>query len=130
MKFLMLAVGIVVGVVLTVLALYPALRETRRNQRWGLLLSPEEIKAACGNPQADDGYKLTYVGGDRHVELQFMGVGHKMYLRQVKWNVGTSDLAKFNAAGGSGEIRLVTSDAISDYVKSGNLPACLGEAAR
>ena len=59
MKFLMLAVGVVVGALLAVFALYPTLQETRRNQRWGLLLSPEEIRAACGNPQADDGYKLT-----------------------------------------------------------------------
>lgn len=59
-----------VGALLTVLFLFPTLKETRREQKWGLLLSPEEVKVTCGKPQADDWYKLTYIEGDRRVELR------------------------------------------------------------
>jgi hypothetical protein len=55
-----LVIGIAVGALLTVLVLYPTLKETKREQQWGLLLSPEDVKGTCGKPQADDGYKLTY----------------------------------------------------------------------
>ena len=47
-------------VLLTLLALYPTLKETRREQRWGLLLTPEDVKGVCGKPESDDGYRLTY----------------------------------------------------------------------
>jgi hypothetical protein len=34
-----------VGVLLTLIVLYPTLRQTMREQKFGLLLSPEEVKA-------------------------------------------------------------------------------------
>jgi hypothetical protein len=104
-----------VGALLTVFALWPMLKETNREQRWGLLLSPEEVKATCGRPQADDIFKLTYVEGDRRVELQFFGANHRMFLQHVKWS----------SSKGGGEINKVSRDAISDYVKRGWLPSCL-----
>src|SRR5579859_3771977 len=109
-----------VGVLLTVFALYPMLKQTFREQRDGLLLSPEEVKGACGRPQADDWYKLTYIEGDRRVELQFMGVNHRMFLNNVKWQ----------SSKGAGEIRQVSREQISDYVKHGWLPQCLEDVAQ
>src|SRR6266853_2642657 len=50
-----------VGVALTVFVLYPTLKQTFREQKDGLLLSPEEVKSTCGKPQVDDLYTLTYV---------------------------------------------------------------------
>jgi len=110
-----------VGVLLTVFILYPTLKQTFREQKDGLLLSPEEVKAACGRPQADDLYKLTYVEGDRRVELQFMGANHRMFLNDVKWH---------SSKGGAGEIRQVTKERISDFVKQGWLPVCLEDLAQ
>jgi hypothetical protein len=109
-----------VGVLLTAFALYPTLKETMRETRWGLLLSPEEVKTTCGKPQADDSYNLTYVDGDWHVELKFLGSNHRMFLNHVKWSSGK----------GGGDINQVTRTAISENVKSGVLPACLEQAAR
>lgn len=111
---------LIVGALLTLFILYPTLKETRREQPQGLLLSPEEVKAACGKPQVDDLFKLTYVENDRNLELQFMGWNHKMYLSDVKWGSSNS----------SGHIPRVSTDAISDYVTRGALPTCLGELAR
>jgi len=108
------------GALLTVFALWPLLKETRREQRWGLLMSPEEVKGTCGAPQADDIWKLTYVDGDRRVELRFFGANHKIFLQQVKWS----------SSRGAGAINQVSSNQISEWVKSGWLPACLGQAAR
>src|SRR5216683_6137166 len=104
-----------VGVLLTVFALYPTLKETFKEQKYGLLLSPEEVKAACGRPQADDLFKLTYIEGDRRVELEFKGVNHRMFLNHVKWT----------SSKGAGNINQVTKDQLSDYVKHGWLPPCL-----
>lgn len=104
-----------VGVLLAVFALYPTLKLTFREQKDGLLLSPEEVKVTCGRPQADDLYKLTYIDGDKRVELQFMGANHRMFLNNVKWS----------SSKGSGEIRQVSKDQISDYVKHGWLPQCM-----
>ncbi len=109
------------GALLTVFALYPTLKETFREQKYGLLLSPEDVKATCGKPQAEDFFKLIYVNGDHRAELQFMGVNHRMYLNDVKWS---------STQGGVGEIRQVTRDNISDYVKHGWLPVCLEDAAK
>jgi len=103
-----LVVGVAIGVLLTIFTLYTSLEETRREQRWGLLLSPEEVKGRCGKPQADDGYKLTYFDGNRHLELQFMGMQHRMYLADVRWSAETSDPARFKAVGGTGDINRVT----------------------
>ena len=108
------------GVLLTVFALYPYLKAMMREQRVGLLLSPEDVKAACGKPQSDDIYTLTYIDGDRRVELQFMGSDHRMFLNRVKWSSSKA----------SGQITQVTRQAISDYVKYGGLPTCLEQAAR
>jgi hypothetical protein len=109
-----------VGVALTVFAFYPILKGLRREQRWGLLLSPEEVKATCGRPQVDDLYVLTYIDGDRRTELRFFGANHQMFLTNVKWS----------SSKGSGEIRQVSRGLISEYVKNGWLPACLDAAAR
>ena len=76
----------VAGVLLTVFALDPLLKETKREQPLGLLLSPEDIKSACGNPQRDDIYTLVYSIGDRRVELDFRGANHRMFLHHVKWS--------------------------------------------
>ncbi len=108
------------GVLLTVFALYPTIKETMREQRWGLLLSPEDMKGTCGKSQADDIYKLTYVDGDRHAELQFIGANHRMFLQHVKWSSNKD----------RGDINQVSREAISDYVKRGWLPSCLEDAAR
>jgi hypothetical protein len=86
----------------------------------GSALVPEDVKSVCGQPQADDMYKLTHAAGDRRVELQFYDMNHRMYLSNVKWYSNT----------GAGEIRQVTRDSINDYVKRGWLPACIGDAAR
>jgi hypothetical protein len=109
-----------VGVLLTVFFLYPTLKQTFREQKDGLLLSPEEVKATCGRPQADDLFKLTYIEGDRRVELRFSGANHRMFLNNVKWT----------SSKGVGEIRQVTKDQISDYVKHGWLPVCLEDLAQ
>jgi hypothetical protein len=110
-----------VGVALTVFVLYPTLKQTFREQKDGLLLSPEEVKSTCGKPQVDDLYTLTYVDGDRRVVLQFMGANHRMFLNNVKWT---------SSKGGVGEIRQVTKVGISDFVKHGWLPVCLEDLAR
>jgi len=110
-----------VGVLLTVIVLYPTLRETMREQKYGLLLSPEEVKATCGKPQQDDIFKFTYVDTERRVELQFMAVDHRMYLNNVKWSA---------TKGGVGSIDKVSRDLISEHVKVGGLPACLEAAAQ
>jgi hypothetical protein len=94
------------------------------------MLSPEDVKTSCGKPQVDDIYTLTYVNGVRRVKLEFLGVNHRMYLNKVKWDVQTNGQATFNANGGLGDISQVTRDLINEHVKAGNLPACLGEAAR
>jgi hypothetical protein len=108
------------GALVTVLALYPILKATRRDQQWGLLLSPEEVKATCGKPQSDDIFTLTYVEPDRRVELQFFGASHRMFLSHVKWH----------SSQGSGDIYQVTGKEISDAVAKGHLPACVGLAAQ
>jgi hypothetical protein len=77
---------ILAGALLTVLLLYSTLKETSREQKFGLLMSPEEVKLACGTPQVDDVYRLSYVDGDKRVDLQFMSVNHRMFLNHVKWN--------------------------------------------
>jgi hypothetical protein len=112
---------LLVGALLTVLVLFPTLKETFREQKYGLLLSPEEVKATCGRPQTDDLFKLTYVDGDRRVELQFMGVNHRMYLNHVKWS---------STKGGVGDINQVSRAAIGDYVGHGWLPPCLKDSAQ
>jgi hypothetical protein len=104
----------------TVFALYPALKQTMREQKWGLLLSPEDVRATCSKPQDDDLFGLTYVDGDRRVELRFFGSNHRMFLNHVKWS----------SSKGAGDINQVTRAAISDYVKSGSLPSCLELAAQ
>jgi len=111
------------GALLTIFALYPTLKLTMREQQFGLLLSPEEVKITCGKPQIEDwtGYALTYIEGDRRVELQFMTANHRMYLNKVKWA---------SSKGGVGQITKVSRDSISDWVKQGWLPACLEQAAR
>ena len=84
-------------------------------------LSPEEVKSTCGKPQIDDLYTLTYIDGDRRVVLQFMGANHRMFLNNVKWA---------SSKGGVGEIRQVTKERISDFVKHGWLPMCLEDVAQ
>src|SRR5260370_24077142 len=108
------------GVVLTVLVLYPTLKSTFREQPFGLMLSPEEVKGICGRPLTDDGYLLTYLHRDRRVELRFMGVQHRMFLTDVKWTSNT----------GAGEIRQVTKDAISDYVRHDYIPIFLEDVSK
>lgn len=108
------------GVLVTVLILYPILKETGREQPSGLLMSPEEVKATCGQPQLDNIYQLTYVTGDRRVELRFIGVNHRMYLNHVNWTSNS----------GVGDINKVSKDLVSDAVKRGYLPQCLDDAAR
>jgi len=110
----------VVGILFALIAVYPMLKLTMREQNWGLLMTPEDVKLSCGTPQADEIYKLTYVVGDSRVELQFMGANHRWFLRHVKW--GSSD--------GGGDINQVSRDLISQYVKSGQLPQCLEAAAQ
>ena len=109
------------GVLLTALILYPKLKETRREQPWGLLMNPEEVKGACGKPQVDNIYDLTYISPDSRIELRFMGMNHQMYLNHVRWN---------SSKGGVGDINKVTKDLVSDWVKRGYLPQCLDELAR
>jgi hypothetical protein len=108
------------GALLTVFSLYPMLKETRREQRWGLLLSPEEVKLTCGKPQADEIFELIYVEGDRRLELQFFGWNHRIFLQHVKWS----------SSRGSGQINQVSREQLSEYVKNAGLPACLEAAAR
>jgi hypothetical protein len=109
----------VAGVLITLLVLFPILRDTTREQRWGLLMSPEEVKLNCGTPQADDGYKLKYVTGDRSVELQFFDWNHKFFLNRVTWN----------SPGESGSIYKVSLAQITQSVADGKLPVCLQKAA-
>jgi len=106
------------GVLLTVVVLYPMLKETRREQRWGLLLTPEEVKSACGKPETDDGYRLTYTIGDRHMELNFFGMNHRMFLQKVTFHRAPDGVP-------SGSINVVTSEQISEHVRKGFLPACM-----
>lgn len=110
----------VVGALLTLFILYPALKGMRREQAQGLLLTPEEVRVRCGKPQAEDmyGYELIYIEDDRRVELQFMGANHRMYLNRVKWS---------SSKGGVGDIKQVTTNSISYFVKNGWLPSCLEE---
>ncbi len=105
----------VAGALLAVFALYPLLKDRTREQTFGLMLLPEDVKATCGQPQVDAPYKLTYAYGDQTIELRFMAVNHRMFLNYIQWNSGT----------GSGNIRRVTADSISNFVKSGSLPPCL-----
>jgi hypothetical protein len=115
------AVGCVAfGALLAVAALYPTLKETRREQRWGLLMSPEDVKTTCGKPQTDDNFKLTYVYGDSRVDLQFFGWNHRMFLQRVDWQSSRS----------AGTIYQVSRDQISENVRGGYLPACLDQAAK
>ena len=111
---------LLLGVLLAVLFLYPIVKETFREQKYGLLLSPEDVKATCGKPQIDDWSKLTYIEGDRRVELQFTGVNHRMYLKHVQWSTNKT----------SGDINQVSVHLINEYVGQGSLPACLNVAAR
>jgi hypothetical protein len=108
------------GAALTVLFLYPILKNTFREQRAGLLLSPEEVKDMCGAPVTDNGYTLTYLYHDHRVELRFMGVQHQMFLTNIKWASNTS----------AGEIRQVTREAISDSVRHDYIPICLEDIAK
>ncbi len=110
------------GALLTVLILYPTLKETSREQRFGLLMSPEEVKTACGTPQTDDLYRLTYVEGDKRVDLQFMSVNHRTFLNHVKWNSSKGFPV--------GDINQVSMATITESVKDGSLPACVEAAAR
>ncbi len=86
------------GVVLTVFVLYPILKTTFREQPFGLMLSPEEVKGSCGRPLTNDGYTLTYLYKDRRVELRFMGAQHRMFLTDVKWtsNSGAGEIRQGN----------------------------------
>lgn len=108
------------GALITVLVLYPTLKETRREQQWGLLLSPEDVKTTCGRPQTDEIYKLTYIDGDKRVELQFYGYQHRMFLQRVNWS----------SSKGAGDIYQVSREQISESVKYGYVPACLELAAQ
>jgi hypothetical protein len=108
------------GVVLTLLVLYPIVKTTFREQSYGLMMTPEEVKGLCGPPQSDNGYVLTYLYHDHHVELGFMGVQHRMFLTDVKWTSST----------GAGHIRQVTKDQISDYVRHDYIPICLEDLAK
>lgn len=108
------------GALLPILILYPILKDTGREQASGLLMTPEEVKATCGKPQLDNIYELTYVTGDRRVELRFMGFNHRIYLNHVNWT----------SSSGAGDINKVSEDLVNDAVKRGYLPQCLGDAAR
>jgi hypothetical protein len=111
---------VALGALLTLVILWPTIRDSRREQRWGLLLAPEDVKATCGKPQADDIYTLTYVEGDRTVRLQFFQTNHRMFLQNVHWA----------SSKGSGEIKQVTLSQIDQYVRNGWVPPCLGFAAQ
>ena len=91
-----------------------------RERPWGLLLSPEDVKATCGNPQQDEIFKLTYAYEGRLVELQFYGMNHREYLKYVKWSSNKD----------AGKIYQVTQKAIGDNVANGYLPHCLALAAQ
>jgi len=45
-----LVVGVAIGVLLTIFTLYTSLEETRREQRWGLLLSDVRWSAETSDP--------------------------------------------------------------------------------
>jgi len=109
------------GVLLTLLVLYPMLKETRREQRWGLLLTPQDVKGACGRPESDDGYTLTYKIRDRYMELSFFGMNHRMFLQKVKFHAVPEGVP-------SGGINVVTQEEISEHVRKGWLPACMEQA--
>ncbi len=109
------------GVLLTLLVLYPMLKETRREQRWGLLLTPQDVKGACGRPESDDGYTLTYKIRDRYLELSFFGMNHRMFLQKVKFHAVPEGVP-------SGAINVVTQEEISEHVRKGWLPACMEQA--
>jgi len=112
----------VLGVVLTLAVLYPWLKETRREQRWGLLLTPEDVKGACGQPESDDGYRLTYTIGNRYMELNFFGANHRLFLQKVTFHAAPQGVP-------SGDIYVVTREQIKEHVRKGWLPACLEQAA-
>jgi len=109
------------GMLLTLLVLYPMLKETRREQRWGLLLTPQDVKGACGRPESDDGYTLTYKIRDRYMELSFFGMNHRMFLQKVKFHAVPEGVP-------SGGINVVTQEEISEHVRKGWLPACMEQA--
>jgi hypothetical protein len=109
------------GVVLTLAILYPWLKETRREQQWGLLLTPEDVKGACGRPQSDDGYTLTYIIGDRYMALNFFGANHRMFLQKVTFHAVPQGVP-------SGGIYVVTRDQITEHFRKGYLPACIEQA--
>jgi hypothetical protein len=109
------------GVVLTLLVLYPMLKETRREQRWGLLLTPEDVKGACGKPQTDDMFRLTYTIKDRYMELSFFGANHRMFLQKVTFHAAPDGVP-------SGTINVVTVEQINEHVRKGWLPACMEQA--
>jgi hypothetical protein len=114
------------GVLLTLFVVSPVLKETMRQTRWGLLLSPEDVKVACGRPQQDDVFKIMYGDQYRHLELQFIGVNHRMYLSKVSWGSINSTGAVNQVA--AGKIDKVSRQTIIDYVKAGTLPVCLERA--
>jgi hypothetical protein len=111
---------VVLGALLAVIALYPLLKQTRREQEWGLVMTPEDVMSVCGRPQSDNIYTLTYIQGDKHIELRFYGMNHRMFLQHVKWNSNRE----------AGDINQVSRAAIDQYVASGALPACLSQAAK
>jgi hypothetical protein len=107
--------------ILTLVVLYPKLKETSRERRWGLSLTMEDVKLACGPPQADGPYQLKYIVGNRYMELSFLEANHRMFLQNVKFHAVPDGVP-------SGQIYKVTQEQISDYVKKGFLPACLEQA--
>jgi hypothetical protein len=109
---------VVLGALLAALFLYPFL--ARREQRWGLLMTPEDVKTSCGIPQTDNIYDLKYVQNDSQLELRFFEANHSMFLQHVKWS----------SSHGSGDINQVTLDGINQYVENGGLPRCLAQAAK
>ena len=111
------------GVLLTVIALYPTLKQTRREQQWGLLMTPEDVKLACGKSESDDISRLAYSIGNRHVELRFVGMNHRWFLQHVNFRAIPDGVPV-------GDIYQVTKRAISDDVEKGFLPSCLLQAAQ
>lgn len=108
------------GILLTVFALYPMLKETRRDQPSGMLLSPEEVKLSCGKPKVDDTYVLKYVEGDKSIELEFLSANHRMFLARLKSSGGN---------GSSGGVSLASTDAIKSYkeISKGWIPSCMDD---
>jgi len=115
------ALGAALGAALALFAVYPWLKEARREQQWGLLLTPEDVKSACGKPESDDGYRLTYTIGDRYMELNFFEMNHRMFLRKVKFHAVPQGVP-------TGDIYQVTREQISEYVRKEFLPTCMEQA--